>query len=142
MVVQLQYIPTSEARDWWPSLGGFVNKAARRYRKYYDVDDMQRSIFDGDAALFGVFVNLEPVAAIVCSEEAYPKRRLLRIELVGGSKMADWFDDTMDQLAEYATKANFDAITSQARHGWKNYAKRGMFEEIAVAYERDLRPEA
>ena len=138
MSVQVQYIPTDEVLHWWPTLGGFVNKAARRYVKDYDPDDMRRSILAGEAALFGVFHNLKPVAAIVCSEESYPKRRLLRIELVGGSDMAKWFDEAVDMLAEYAKAANFDAIVSQARLGWKNYAKRAKFKQIAVAYERDL----
>lgn len=138
MSVQVQYIPTEDVRHWWPTLGGFVNKAARRYVKDYDLGDMKEAIFAGDAALFGVFHNLQPVAAIVCSEESYPKRRLLRIELVGGSNMAKWFDEAVDQLAKYATNADFDAIVSQARLGWRNFAKKAKFKQTAVAYERDL----
>lgn len=138
MSVQLKYIPTEDVMHWWPTLGGFVNKAARRYVKDYDLDDMKKAILAGEAALFGVFLYLKPVAAIVCSEEGYPKRRLLRIELVGGSNMAAWFDEAVDQLAEYATNADFDAIVSQARRGWRDYAVRGKFKQVAVAFERDL----
>ena len=120
MAVVLQHIPTEDAPKWWPTLGGFVNKAARRYRKDYHLDDMRQAIFDGDAALFGVFVNSAPMAAIVTSEMIYPKRDIMMIELVGGSEMRLWFDDAIDQLTDFAQAGGYHAIISQARLGWRD----------------------
>lgn len=136
--MHVHYIPTDEARDWWPTLGGYVNKAAKRYHKDYDLDDMQRAIFEGKAALFGVFEGLKPIAAIVASEVAYPKRKVLLIELVGGDNMADWFDKALLLLTEHAKGAGYGAITAQGRMGWRDWAKRANFKQVFVGYEIDL----
>lgn len=138
MTIQVRHIPTDEVRNWWPALGGYVNKAARRYHKDYDLDDMREAILDGDAALFGVFQNLKPIAAIVATEVRYPKRKVLLIELVGGSNMDKWFDQALLLLTEHAISAGYGAIQALGRKGWHNYAKRANFTEVFVGYERDL----
>lgn len=138
MTVSVQYIPTNEAPHWWPSLGGFVNKAARRYKADYSLDDMRRAIGNGDAALFGVFHNLQPVAAIVTSEVVYPKRKIMLIELVGGDDMRVWFDDAVNKLTEYAVAAGYSAIQSTGRNGWSKWAKRVNFRQTSVTFEKDL----
>ena len=138
MTIQVHYIPTDQTRAWWPKMGYYVNRAARRYHKDYDLDDMREAIFDGDTALFGVFENLKPIAAIVATEVCYPKRKVLLIELVGGDNMKDWFDNALLSLTEYAISAGYGAIQAQGRMGWRDYAKRAKFEPVFVGYERDL----
>ena len=141
MTVSVRYIPTEACPHWWPALGGFVNKAARRYDADYDLDDMREAIFDGDAALFGVFVDMVPVAAIVTSEIIYPKRRIMLIELVGGNNMRLWFDEAVNNLTEYALSAGYQAIQSNGRKGWHKWAKSVMFEPVSVTFEKKLTAE-
>lgn len=141
MNIQVQYIPTDEARDWWPTLGGYVNKAAVLCRKDYDLDHMRDAIFEGKAALFGVFEGLKPIAAIVVTEVCYPKRKVLLIELVGGDNMADWFDEAILLLTEYAKRASYGAITAQGRMGWRDWAKRANFKQVFVGYELEITEE-
>ena len=138
MTVQVFYIPTDATPHAWVTLGGFVNKAARRYKRDYDLDDMKAAIFDGDAALFGVLVDDEPVAAIVTSETVYPKRKVMEIELVGGSRLKEWWEPAMAQMVAVARNMGYDAITARARSGWRKMAAAFEFKQAFVAYELEL----
>jgi len=138
MMVQVFYIPTESAPHAWVTLGGFVDKAARRYRKDYDLDDMKAAIFEGDAALFGVLVDDEPVAAIVTSETVYPKRRVMEIELVGGSRLNEWWDAAITQLIAVAREMGYGAVNARARDGWSKMAQSVNFRRAYVAYQMEL----
>jgi len=138
MMVQVFYIPTESAPHAWLTLGGFVNKAARRYKRDYDLDDIRDAIFDGDAALFGVLVGDEPVAAIVTSETIYPKRKVMEVELVGGSRIGEWWEQAMTQLIAVAKEMGYNAVTTRARPGWRKMAKSFNFRQAYVAYELEL----
>lgn len=137
-MIEVRHISTEAAPQAWPTLGGFVNKAARRYARDYSLDDMKEAIFNGDAALFGVFSSGEPVAAVVTSEIIYPKRSVMLIELLGGSRLREWWPDFFAQMQRIARAAGYDAIEAKARAGWSRVIKSSKLRQAYVAYELEL----
>lgn len=138
MACEVIHIPTSEVPAAWPALGGFVNKAAQRYSRDYDMKHMQEAIFDGKAALFGVFKGGEPMAAVVTSEIVYPKRKVMLIELVGGANMREWADVFVQQMVGIAKRAGYAAIEARARKGWSRALKSYNVKQVYIAYELEI----
>lgn len=138
MACEVIHIPTSEVQAAWPALGGFVNKAAQRYSRDYDLKHMQRAIYDGKAALFGVFEDGKPVAAIVTSEIVYPKRKVMLIELVGGANMREWADVFVQKMVEIAKRAGYAAIEAKARKGWSRALKSYNVKQAYIAYQLEI----
>ena len=122
----------------WRKLAPFVAKAAKRYKKDYDLEDVFEAIRSGKAMLFGIEHGGELMGAMTVAPVHQPKRKTLVIELVGGKNAKLWYSDTVRQLADTARNAGYDAITSNARHGWRKMASKVGFKETSVTYEMDL----
>lgn len=131
-------IPPDSLGEFWGVLGPFINKAASRYSKEYDLKDVWQSLLDERALLFGIEDEGEFVGAMTVAPVNQPKRKTLVIELVGGLNAEKWYYDTVKQLAETAKRGGYDAITSNARRGWRKMAALSGFKEVSVAYEMDL----
>ena len=131
-------IPTSQLGEFWDELGPFVDKAASRYSKEYDLSDVWDALLEERALLFGIWLDGEVKGAMTVSPVEQPKRKTLVIELVGGEDVVLWYTDTIRQLKEFARRAGYDAITSNARKGWRKMANSVGFKEASTTYEMDL----
>lgn len=131
-------IPTSQLGEFWDELGPFIDKAASRYSKEYDLSDVWDALLDERALLFGIWSDGEAVGAMTVAPVEQPKRKTLVIELVAGQNAEKWYYDTVQQLKVYAQRAGYDAMSSNARRGWRKMAAISGFSEASVNYEMDL----
>lgn len=131
--IETKYLP-----DYWDILGPFIDKAASRYSKEYDLEHVWGALLAGKCMLFRIEHNGETMGAMTVAPVSQPKRKTLVIELVGGKNAELWYSDTVKQLADTARNAGYDAITSEARHGWRKMASKVGFKETSVTYEMDL----
>ena len=131
--IETKYLP-----DYWDILGPFIDKAASRYSNEYDLEHVWNAILDEKCLLFGIEHDGEFVGAMTVAPVNQPKRKTLTIELVGGNNAKRWYKDTTQQLATMAKKAGYDAISSNARRGWRNMARDSGFTETSITYEMEL----
>lgn len=88
--------------------------------------------------LFGIECDGELRGAMTVAPIHQPKRKVLAIELVGGKNAELWYYDTVQQLKVFAKQAGYDALTSNARRGWRKMAKESGFRETSVTYEMEI----
>lgn len=138
MTTRIHTVETRYLPDYWDVLGPFIDKAASRYRKEYDLEHVWDALLMGKCMLFGIEHDGEFVGAMTVAPVNQPKRKTLTIELVGGDNVSLWYKDTIKQLADVARQAGYDALSSNARRGWRNMAKDSGFTEISVTYEMEL----
>ena len=137
-MTQVLYIPTDLVGDVWHQVGPLLKKAAARYADSYDISHVRGRLESGDAALWIVMVEEEMKAAFTTDEILYPRRRIMLVELLGGTDAKLWYHDAMMDLAKIAAGAGYDAIQTSARRGWSKMAKSCGFSETAVTYEMEL----
>ena len=137
-MIDVVHIPTKDVPRAWLTLGAFVDKAAGRYSRDYDLETMRGAIFDGKAALFGVFKDGEPMAAVVTSEIVYPKRKVMLIELIGGNNVREWIQQLFEQMVNIAKRAGYAAIEAKARAGWSKVIKSCKLRQAYIAYELEI----
>lgn len=138
MGVMVAHIPTDQIAAYWGDFSEYIKKAAARYEKDYDFADVARALGEGRSALFGVWVDDRPQAALVVSEVVYPKRKKMLIELVGGDNVDKWYEEAIEKLSDVAQSAGYAALVSNARLGWTKMAKSVNFKQAHVAYEREF----
>lgn len=138
MTVQVFFIPTKIVETLWPVFAPMVDKAAKKYAHQYDLDDVLRGLLEERSGLFGVFLDNKPIAAIIASPVAYPKRKNLLIELVGGNDVDQWWSEAIHAITEQAKAAGYSSIEARARKGWAKMAEKCNFKQVAVAYELEL----
>jgi hypothetical protein len=138
MTTRIHSIETKYLPDYWDVLGPFIDKAASRYSKEYDLEHVWDALLMGKCMLFGIEHDGEFMGAMTVAPVNQPKRKTLTIELVGGINAGKWYYDTVKQLADVARQAGYDALSSNARRGWRNMAKESGFTETSVTYEMEL----
>ncbi len=136
--VTLSYVPISELDKWWPVASPMIELARKRYDSQYGLDDVKDAIAKGKAVLWLIMVGSKPRAAMTTSEDQYPRRKVLCIELLGGDAAEDWAEDAVGELARVARAAGYDAIETKARRGWSKMAGKYNFRPVHVAYEMEL----
>lgn len=60
----------------------------------------------------------ETVAAFISRIAAYPRKRFLSIDFLGGDQMAEWVETTDAVLSDYVRDAQLDGIEMVGRAGW------------------------
>lgn len=138
MTTKLHPVMPVDIVDEWGRVSAFISKAAKRYAKDYDLEHVWDALLAGKCMLFRIEHNGETMGALTVAPVSQPKRKTMVIELVGGDNAKLWYYDTIQQLADVARQAGYDAITSNARSGWRNMAKDSGFKEMSVTYEMDL----
>lgn len=138
MTVKLHMIPTPSVEAAWPVFGPMVEMAVERYGADRDIDGVKSDILAERSALFGVFADGEPKAAIVIRPAIYQKRKTIVLDLVGGADIEQWWKDVISAIVSQAKSAGYNAIEAKGRKGWAKIAKQCNFKEAYVAYELEI----
>lgn len=136
--VTLEYVPRSHLAQFWPLAAPMIEQARRRYDRDYGLADVLKALEAGRALLWLVNVDGQPVAAMTTSEEIYPRRKSILIELLGGKGVSEWASAAIAELASVARAAGYDAIETRGRPGWAKLAKQNNFRVKHVAFEMEL----
>jgi hypothetical protein len=90
-------------------------------------------IVDRDVGLGFIEDELREGASIM-----HPKRKTLKIELMGGTNMKDWIDEALAVLTIIAIDAECDAIEADGRKGFEKIAGGMKFKPFYTHYELEL----
>lgn len=113
----------------WPLLWPLLEKAASR--SDMSEMDVRRVIERGDAQLWAIVENKAPVAAVTTQITLQPERRC-RVWLVGGTRMTEWADTFLENIAAWARTMGCVALwgSSASRPGWQRMTRLLGFEPI------------
>jgi len=132
------YIPADKLDQHWPTFGPMIELAQKRLTDQCGMDDVEEWLRTGRSLLWGIYVDGEPMAAMMTTGNTYPRKRVMVIEMIGGARADLWSKPALDELARVSKAAGFDAIETHARAGWSKMAKQYRFKLKHVAYELEL----
>ena len=136
--VKTYYIPADLLDKHWPTFGPMIELAQKRLDDQFGMDDVEGWVRSGQSLLWGIYVDGKPMAAMLTTENRYPRKSVMVIEMIGGERADLWSKPVLDELARVSKAAGFDAIETRARSGWSKMAKQYMFKLKHVAYELEL----
>jgi len=136
--IDTRLVPIDMIDQHWSTFGPMIEKAQKRMSDRCGMEDILGWLNDGTSRLWGIYVDGKPLAAMTTSDQNYPRKRVMVIEMIGGERADLWTGDALAELARVSRLAGYDAIETHARAGWSKLAKRYMFTPKHVAYEMEL----
>ena len=138
LTTRLAYVSKDLLDEYWPIAAPMLKLAVDRYSKQFGMEDVKAAIERGDAMLWLILVDEEPMAALTLTETVYPRQKRITLELLGGKNADLWAEGLLDNLKTMAKSAGYDVIETHARSGWSKLAKKYMFKQAYTAYELEI----
>ncbi|PVX77165.1 hypothetical protein [Paraburkholderia unamae] len=118
----------------WDEVRPWIAAACKRNRGKYDENDIRIGLLEGEDQLW--IWRTETAYAIgitrLCN---YPKQRVCTIRIVTGTNAAEWQDQAMPVIRQWAKANGCAAMELCARKGWARRLKKQGFEMTHVYLE-------
>ncbi len=132
-------VPVQAVDFVWDTVAPMLQMAIDTSPGGYTTDSVREDIMAGR---LGLWVALEggdtPVAAVTTRIVDLPEMRVLTMDWVGGSKMANWLGVTMDTLERYAKDNDCTQLQGYGRKAWERWMKPRGWEPAYTTYKKDL----
>jgi hypothetical protein len=132
------YVTLEQLDDEWPAAAPLIELAQRRFNDKMDLADLYDDLKSAKQQLWLVKIGDDLKAAMMTMVEDYPKRRVLRIMLIGGRDMHQWLNRALYVIKDAAQRLGCKTIEADGRLGWIKHAPKCGFKEISRTYELEI----
>lgn len=115
-----------------------LRPAIKRQEMNVTEDVIAQEIREGQSLLWLVYLGDTLTAAITTAVITHPRRSVLKIEFLGGTRMNEWVGVAADFLAKMARKAGLPALEADGRKGFEKIASGLRFKPITTNYVMEL----
>lgn len=136
----LTLVPDEQVNAIWRTVEPLIQSALDTAPGRYEPVDILVSILKNEKVLWVAFEeeSKEIVAACVTYIYNVPLGRVMQIEWVAGSNMAEWQDHIDSTMEEYAKDFGCTKIECHGRDGWWPLLKNSGWHKASVSFEKDL----
>lgn len=131
-------IPTAVLDIVWPDVERLLGKSLTTARGKFSMADVRKEIEAGHLVLWFVMDGAHPVAAVTTRIIAYPQRRAMALDWVGGTKMTEWLPLVLDTIKRYAVDNGCRHLEGYGRKAWGRVLQRYGWEPEYIAYRMEL----
>lgn len=119
MTWRVRYIALEHLSLAWPVAAPLLAPAVELSEGRYDLASVYEKLAQKFALLWLIDDDKdETVAAFVSRIAAYPRKKLLCIDFLGGDRMPEWVGIVDATLANYARDAGLEGLEMAGRLGW------------------------
>ena len=126
----------------WQDVASMLAKAVATSNGKFHIDDIYRDIENGTYSLWlAIDKELEGnkvVAGITTRVIAYPNKKSLAMDWIGGNRMTEWMPLAMEKLTKFATDCDCCALEGYGRKAWGRVLKRYNWEPDYIAYKMEI----
>ena len=137
--MRISLVPEKAIGHVWKDVEGILDKAVDTIKDKSKVIDILKGVFDGIYVLWVVLDDDDRiVAAFTTRLVAYPRRKALAVDWVGGTQMKEWEDQWVETMKRYANELDCSHIEGYGRKGWGRALKKYEFYPEYIAYRMEL----
>ena len=137
--MRISLVPEKAIGHVWKDVEGILDKAVDTIKDKSKVIDILIGIYEGIYVLWVVLDDEDKiVAAFTTRLIAYPRRKALAVDWVGGTQMKEWEDQWVDTMKRYANELDCSHIEGYGRKGWGRELKKYGFYPEYIAYRMEL----
>ena len=137
--MRISLVPERAIGHVWKDVEGILDKAVDTIKDKSKVIDILKGVFDGIYVLWVVLDDDDRiVAAFTTRLVAYPRRKALAVDWVGGTQMKEWEDQWVETMKRYANELDCSHIESYGRKGRGRALKKYGFYPEYIAYRMEL----
>jgi len=123
----------------WPDVEPMLQKALDVSPKGYTTEAIHAELLQGTLGLWVVLDKMHvPVAAITTRITDLPEARVLAMDWIGGSRMAEWFEQAMATLEDYARVHQCTQLQGYGRKAWERWLSPCGWKPAYMTYKKDL----
>jgi len=135
-------IPREALDVVWQDVASMLAKAVATSNGKFHIDDIYRDIENGTYSLWlAIDKELEGnkvVAGITTRIIAYPNKKSLAMDWIGGNRMNEWMPFAMEKLTKFAQDCDCCALEGYGRKAWGRVLKRYNWEPDYIAYKMEI----
>ena len=120
---------------YWPQIEPWVTEAVAYTAGCYEPIDIYRQILLGELGLWLMMDGTQPIAFATTRTDKSPRRWLLGVPFIGGTRLEEWWRPLLEHLERFAKTCGCDGISGGGRAGW---AKLAGFEKRGLWLVKDL----
>lgn len=130
-------VPPEEVKTVWPMVAPLLTPAVAYSNGRISLSSVFDWLADQRYILWLAYQDGRIGAAFVTREARYPCRKMLCIDIAGGSDMAGWVSEADRVFRTYAVAAGLDGIEIYGRAGWVRALKNLGWTGGTVLVETD-----
>ena len=119
----------------WDEAAPLIRLAQKRLEHETGLADIKDDLTADRLMLWMVRIGDKLRAVILTDIAQHPRRRVLRILMIGGYGMSEWLDTGIQTMRKAAELAACDAVQADGRLGWARHAPKCGFREVSRSYE-------
>ena len=135
-------IPREALDVVWQDVASMLAKAVATSNGKFHIDDIYRDIENGTYSLWlAIDKELEGnkvVAGITTRIIAYPNKKSLAMDWIGGNRMNEWMPLAIEKLTKFAQDCDCCALEGYGRKAWGRVLKRYNWEPDYIAYKMEI----
>lgn len=124
----------AETAHYWPKILPWVEEAVAYTSGCYLAIDVYHQILQGELGLWLMMDGDQPVAFAITRTEKHPRRWLMGIPFIGGTRMDEWARPLLKHLEGFARTAGCDGLSGGGREGWQKYG----FKKAGIWLVKDI----
>lgn len=125
----------------WADVTRLVEASVETSRGKFTLDAIRTALEAGDLVLWMVLKSGMPVAVYTTRVIAYPQRRGLAVDWVGGTGIFSWLDAVQKAVEQHARRNGCTHIEGFGRAAWGRLLRRYGWEPEYTAYRMELTDE-
>lgn len=102
----------------------------------YNINDILKGIEENRFQLFISWNNNKVESAIITEIASYPRTKILRYVLAGGTNLESWLDSIQEVIEKFAKINNCNQVEVAGRSGWKKKLKG--FSQKAILLSKEI----
>jgi hypothetical protein len=122
-------IPPQGVDNVWGYAGEQIDRALEGGHGEITEEDVYYQAIQGQKQLWIISNDkYKPVGACITEMADYPRKRVVRILMLGGQGLRQWSDDLQAKIEEWAIQIGAKSIEVVGRKGWARYLTRYNYE--------------
>lgn len=131
-------VPPAVVDVVWPDVAPMLEKAIATADGRYSLESVYNEFVSGALALWVVLDDARPIAALTTRVVDFPCKRVLSVDWIAGSRMAEWLPQTNAIFRDYAKSYGCRQIEGRGRKGWLRELTKHGWELDYMAYRMEL----
>lgn len=134
-------IPYEMVGHVWPKVKDFLERAVKANPGTYTIETVIDGLIEKEIALWVVFDDDEPIAAVTTRLIRYPTRMAMAIDWIGGIRMKEWLPMLAEKMDQYARDHGCKHIEGVGRPGWVRALEPYGYRKTLPTYRKELEDE-
>lgn len=136
---QTTLVPPEDLAAIWPLAIDKLEKAIERSRGRWSMENLYQALQSEMYHLWLAFDDNKAIDGIgVTQIVAYPNRRMLAIQFLGGENFMDWVWPMLETFNSFARDTECQGIEATGRDGFWKWLQKDGFEKAYTVFEKRL----